>query len=442
MRLKKITTILFSAIYLLASSGSVVFADPAGSETIEGTVSIGYIENFKNNTTQKFYEVDVLEKGVRQVKRLGLKRRWGKEFKRNERIRVHGKRGAGNRFDVVDDNPQSIERLDQPKGFGAQAQDSTYEVLQPLIDPPAPIGGGFGASSQPPVIAFGPPGIPQLHSNIAATKRIYLEFGGAPAMTWGSYSVPITPPFDTDGDPSSFSLAERDQMHEVWERVAEMYSPFNIDVTTVDPVVYTPGETLRILIGGDGAFLGVPGVGGVGYVGGFVSGFGNRNTVLVFQLVYGSQIKKISIAGGHEAGHALGLQHQSSYSGTTKTEEYSTNGGNAFVAPLMGICYFTERGLWWNGPNSNGWNVIQDDLSIISDNNNAFGYRPDDHGNTMGTSSALTIAGVNASASGVNEQTSDVDVFSFTTTGGTVSFNIFGGLGTMLDVRARRGGRS
>ena len=39
--------------------------------------------------------------------------------------------------------------------------------------------------------------------------------------------------FDQDGDPTTFSSGELTAIQQIWSVVAEAYSPFNVDVTTV-----------------------------------------------------------------------------------------------------------------------------------------------------------------------------------------------------------------
>ena len=39
-------------------------------------------------------------------------------------------------------------------------------------------------------------------------------------------------PFDTDGTPSTFSASELAVVQDAWQRVAEDYAPFDVDVTT------------------------------------------------------------------------------------------------------------------------------------------------------------------------------------------------------------------
>src|SRR5881394_3003019 len=97
---------------------------------------------------------------------------------------------------------------------------------------------------------------PQLSSHPSSTVKLYLDFVGAPAQQWGSYTTTATPAYDTDGDPTSFSDTELGQVHEIWARVAEKYSPFNLDVTTVDPGIYPYYQVARVVIGGDGAWAG------------------------------------------------------------------------------------------------------------------------------------------------------------------------------------------
>jgi hypothetical protein len=130
--------------------------------------------------------------------------------------------------------------------------------------------------------------------------------------------------------------------------------------------------------------------------------------------------KYVAEATSHELGHALGLEHQSLFSGNTVVEDY--NPGTGAVAPIMGNSYSSTRGTWHYG--YNGDRVMQDDMSVISRAANGFGYRTDDHGNSAAAATAFVMAGNQVSASGIIHRTSDVDYFSFTTGGGQVSFTV------------------
>src|SRR5215469_6320685 len=77
--------------------------------------------------------------------------------------------------------------------------------------------------------------IPALNSDPGAPHTLYLDFHGEPSEYWGLQTVPATPAYDVDGDPTTFSSQELANIQEIWSRVAEAFSPFNVNVTTVDP---------------------------------------------------------------------------------------------------------------------------------------------------------------------------------------------------------------
>lgn len=281
-------------------------------------------------------------------------------------------------------------------------------------------------------VALGSPlsSVPVLNSDPGATATIYLDFTGAGAQSWGSYNVPATPAFDQDGDATSFSAGELATIQQIWARVSEAYSPFNINVTTVDPGNLTDKQTMKAVIGGSGAWLGAA-AGGVSYVGSFANSAPNVAWIFPNQLG-GGNAKYTGDATVHELGHSFGLVHQSGYSGTGKTAEYRA--GDALVGPFMGLSYYSTRGKWSNGQSSTAYNAYQDDLAIISSGTNGFGYRADDHGNTVGTADALDVSGANVSGSGIIGNTADVDVFSFVSSAGTVNFSVsVAQYGAMLD---------
>src|SRR5690348_13724815 len=93
--------------------------------------------------------------------------------------------------------------------------------------------------------------VPLLHNYPAAGVKIYLDFDGAPAESWGDYSAPATPAYDIDRDPTTFSDKELANIREIWARVAEKFSPFNVDVTTEDPGSYAAAQAMHEIIGGD-----------------------------------------------------------------------------------------------------------------------------------------------------------------------------------------------
>ncbi len=261
--------------------------------------------------------------------------------------------------------------------------------------------------------------IPALNSDPDATAQLYLDFDGAPSTSWAGKTTGVTPAYDTDGDASTFTAGELANIQEIWARVAEIYSPFNINVTTVDPGNLTDLVTTDVIVGGTGSWYGS--AGGVAFVGGFSNGASNIAWVFPKMLANGNT-KYTAEAISHEAGHTFGLQHQSTYSGTTKTNEY--NPGSAVKAPIMGNSYSATRALWWNGQSSISSTTIQNDVSVISGSSNAFGYRTDDHGGTTGTATPLDVDSGDVSGSGIIEQLTDKDYFSFTTLAGDITLTV------------------
>ena len=57
----------------------------------------------------------------------------------------------------------------------------------------------------------------------------------------------------------------------------------------------------------------------------------------------------------------------------------------------MGVGYSSNRTTWHNGATLSGATLLQDDLSILSNSNNAFGYKADDFGDSAGTAAPLPV---------------------------------------------------
>lgn len=76
-----------------------------------------------------------------------------------------------------------------------------------------------------------------LHSRPGANKIIYLDFVGhtVTRTPWNSGGTFTVAPYDTDGNPSTFSNSEHADIQDIWRRVAEDFAPFDVDVTTEAP---------------------------------------------------------------------------------------------------------------------------------------------------------------------------------------------------------------
>ncbi|MGL5035684.1 MAG: hypothetical protein ACRC6M_18010, partial [Microcystaceae cyanobacterium] len=78
-----------------------------------------------------------------------------------------------------------------------------------------------------------------LHSNPSATKTIYLDFNGhilpagsAWANGYNGGNAINAPAWSLDADTTTFSDAERSIIQGIWQRVAEDFAPFDVNVTT------------------------------------------------------------------------------------------------------------------------------------------------------------------------------------------------------------------
>jgi hypothetical protein len=260
---------------------------------------------------------------------------------------------------------------------------------------------------------------PALSSNPGAPATLWLDFTGLPTMAWGAYSNVATPAFNLDADPSSFSAQEISVISEVWQRVAEIYSPFNLNVTTVQPPDTSHGHTMIVAIGGSYNDWYHQPAGGVTYTGSFANPY-EPNISHVFVDGTGGVAKYIAVAAAHEAGHGFGLDHQSVLdSSGNLVQEY--NPGTSAEAPIMGYAYNAARAVWWAGTTDTG--AIQNDETVIAGATNGFGYRPDFYGQSLAT--ATQVPAQNGVAEvGVIDAPSSADYFTFSTRGGAASFAV------------------
>lgn len=281
-------------------------------------------------------------------------------------------------------------------------------------------------------------GVPILSSNPDAQAKIYLDFDGhiTKNTAWNAftdYKDIVTPAYSADSDKSKFSQTELDNIYEIWQRVSEDFAPFNIDVTTVEPASFGAKEAVRIVIGGHSKDWYGSGAGGIAYVNSWKRSY--DLPAFVFEDNLGSSAKNIAEAVSHETGHTLGLRHQSLWDdGKKKTEYYSGSGkGDTGWAPIMGNSYSKNLTTWSNGTNANG--DSQGDIEIIANASNGFGFKADDHGNTLNT--ATVIASDKIAQNGIITTTEDIDVFKFNTSGGEINLQVdVAKVGANLDVVA------
>lgn len=250
--------------------------------------------------------------------------------------------------------------------------------------------------------------VPVLNSFPSARPTIFLDFDGqyVTGTSW-NWNGPI------NAQPSGFST---NAITEIFNRVSEDYRIFNVNITT-DSTVYNLApvrQRMRVIITPTYEWYGR--AGGVAFVGSF--SWGDGSPTWVFSNLLGNNVKYVAEATSHEAGHSLGLQHQSTYTTACAKTEY--NGGNGSGetgwAPIMGVGYYQNTTTWYNGTSTVGCNVYQDDLSIITGN---LGLRSDDFGNTHVSASSVGFTTTGFTSNGLINSGTDKDVFKFTLSSST-----------------------
>jgi hypothetical protein len=208
-----------------------------------------------------------------------------------------------------------------------------------------------------------------------------------------------------DAAPANISDAAK---QDTWELVSEAFRPLSLNITTSEAVFNTYPKTKRMRCIFTPTNPDFPGYGGVAYVESFRW---NDDTPC---WVYNTRGKAVGDAATHEIGHTLGLHHDG-----RPGEEYY--GGQGNWAPVMGVGYYKPLVQWSKGEYANA-NNKEDDMAIMTFSALGVGYRADDHGNTTTAATLLTMdASGNVSNKGVIQWTADVDMFSFSTSGGLVN---------------------
>ena len=280
------------------------------------------------------------------------------------------------------------------------------------------------------------------HSKRGAPNVLYLNFAGetVTGTSWNDSVGRITIPavaFSTDADYSTFSDSEQLAIRRIWQRVAEDYAPFDIDVTTERPPSFTT-RTAHALItrstDANGADNPASDSGGVAYLGVFGTATYTRyRPAWIYSDNLAGEESYIAEAASHEIGHNLGLSHD----GTTDGADYYGGHGSGETSwgPLMGTGYNRSLSQWSKGEYYNA-NNTQDDMATIA---SKLTYRADDHGDSFAATTALAIGSggvINSTTpetdpqnfspanKGIIERSTDVDVFSFATGAGAITLRV------------------
>jgi PKD repeat protein len=265
----------------------------------------------------------------------------------------------------------------------------------------------------------------KLHSLPGSNKVIYLDFNGATitGTAWNtSYNGGadiVATAFSLDSDPTTFSTTELQRIQNIWKRVAEDYSPFNVDVTTEEPasaalIRSNSSDTQfgnRVVITPTNFY---PNAGGVSYVGSFDDIGDYYKTSWAFSNMLSNGEKYIAEACSHESGHSVGLHHEGLTGGTTYYQ------GQGDWAPIMGNSYYKNVTQWAKGEYT-GANNAEDQLQVMQ--NYGLAYYADDHGNTANAASMLA-SGSGISSTGFIERNTDIDVFGILAGSGALSVSV------------------
>ena len=278
--------------------------------------------------------------------------------------------------------------------------------------------------------------IPAFSSNPGAPNTIYLDFNGflgsfryeelVQLIFYSTVERSVTASFttfDMDGSGLTLSQQERQAIELIWAIVAEDYSPFDVNVTTVPPDNST--SNLQVVIGTIGNanpwFENSLGFGGY-------NSFNNDFPNIVFVaadriLSRNGDVDFIGISASHEAGHAFGLRHSSvverNADGTCSViREY--NPGNSEISPIMGNGS-GNRTLWANDdswrPQLGGTKQFYERKDDIYKLRYVLGERQTEPEN-------LSQQGNSVTGSGVISYPGQHDYWWFETCAGDVSFDV------------------
>jgi PKD repeat protein len=246
--------------------------------------------------------------------------------------------------------------------------------------------------------------VPVLSSLPSSQYVIYLDFDGEVVnnTNWSATTI----------DAASSGLTNA-QIIEVFNRVAEKYRPFDVNITTSLSVYQAAAvsKRTRVVITTTSSWYGS--AGGVAFIGAFGTPAYEPAWVFVNMLSYVPEY--VADATAHEVGHTLWLNHHGKYDANcNRTSSYHPGQGSGQTGwgPIMGAPYGYNMVLWYKGATTSMTcsGSDQDDLAVIVANN-GFTYRPDDHGNTIATATNLNIINNALSDSGIITTTADSDFF-------------------------------
>ncbi|MGK0373842.1 MAG: hypothetical protein ACJA2E_000310, partial [Arenicella sp.] len=234
------------------------------------------------------------------------------------------------------------------------------------------------APYSPQLAALIPPisDLKNLQSKPGANKTLYVNYWGGTLVgsIWNADFDGIYQPFDTNGNSSSFTEAERYLMWLGWREASEDFASFDINITTSQSVYdSTPTVNRSQIIASPTNFYNAGGVA-------FLDVFSNTSELYKTGWASNNSAGTLGMTISHEAGHQLGLSHN----GNLIREYYS---GHENWGPIMGAPFGKPYVQWDRGEYDYADNT-EDDLNII---NGHLPYQADDAADSIDSPTPLDV---------------------------------------------------
>ncbi len=264
----------------------------------------------------------------------------------------------------------------------------------------------------------------RLHSKADAPLKIVLNFEGAniTGSRWNTTKLRrITAgAFNTDRR-RGFSAAERTAIQYIWQRVAEDFAPFDVDVTTENVAASAlAGKGVVVMV--TPSIKSLCNCALLAHVDSFGSGYEAPLFVFANNL-NGASEKSVAEAISHAVGRSLGLGADPAITGQSRFEGHGSGAGG--WAPIMGNASFKELTQFTNGFYQGGdrlWSSFEDEFKLMD---RYLARRADEAGENLTEAAKLEPAiaegRARAAIQGVLQREGDVDVFTLDAAAGNLS---------------------
>jgi hypothetical protein len=253
-----------------------------------------------------------------------------------------------------------------------------------------------------------------------ATAVFYLDFDGALVNdpSWNGGNPIIASPAQMGN-----RLINDAEIREVWEMVAEDFRPFQISVTTKEErYLNAPvGYRMRCIV--TPTRTAAPSWGGVAYLHSFSRAGTTFSDDIPCWSFNASNTQIMAVTISHELGHTVGLMHDGRNLGYSETYYYGHGFGALSWGPLMGAPFDRKVSQWSKGDYLYA-NLFEDDVAVIANDENAFGFRPDSVGNSPEDAKLINgnFTG-KVLENGIILSANDQDVFRFINQQGAILFS-------------------